>query len=270
MPTADDMQAAALEKNLLTRYPAMVNRHRAVLQSLFNEILEMQLAGETPTADRVATFARDLEPVLADARRTLKGTYDEMIPRLRPEQRRKWDGDYLKIWAGLSVAEAKLQRWKQGLFKPDEWPLPAAGGNRGRGVASAPAGEQASDDQSGLLDAPLRLFAGRGGSRLDDDRRDVPLDQWQAYVKRFIRRHKLDKAQANQAMAILKEVRQRAEDVEKQNRDLFQRIEKELPRADRERRAKLRADLHELREPVRNLFDELQVRLDNVLRSDQR
>ncbi len=265
----DDAQAAALEENLLTQYPAMMNRHRAVLQSLFNEVLEMQLAGETPTAERVAKFAGELEPVLADARRTLKGTYDEMVPRLRPEQRRKWDGDYLKIWAGLSVAEAKLQRWKQGLFKPEEWPLPAADGNRGKGATSAPAGQRASDDESGLLGAPLRLFGGGAGG-LDDDRRDVPLDQWQAYVKRFIRQHKLDKAQANQAMAILKEIRQRAEAVRKQNRDRFNQINRELPRVDRERRAKLKADLDELRAPLRDLFDELQTRLGDVLRSDQR
>ncbi len=271
----DEAQYAALKEDLLARYPALFNRHRAVLQPIINEIIEMQIAQETPTAERVAEMARAVEPVLKDVRKALRGTQRKIKPLLRPEQRKRLDGDFVKIWAGFSAAETQLRRWKRGLFKPGD--LAAQISPRSLDTESSTA-----SGPDPAFDPPSKATGDGRSSRPRDPkpkrptstpvRRQtlLPLDKWQAYVKRFIRQRRLDEGQSNQAMALLKEIRKRGKDHTDQNRDLFQRIASELPSADPIRREKLEQDLDELRQPLRDLFDELQERLEDLLRSDQR
>jgi len=273
----DEAQYAALKEDLIARYPALLNRHRAVLQPIINEIIEMQIAQETPTAERVAEMAHAVEPVLKDARKALRGTYRKIKPLLRPEQRKRLDGDFVKIWAAFSAAETQLRRWKRGQFKPGDLATHVASGGLG--------GESTSSSASGprhMADPSPKVETDRRSSRSGDSKAKrptsspvrrrslLPLDKWQAYVKRFIRHRRLDEGQTNQAMALLKEIRKRGKDHTDQNRDLFQRIGSELPSADPIRREKLEGDLDELRQPLRDLFSELQERLEDLLRSDQR
>ena len=118
----DETQRAALKKDFLTRYPELLNRHRGTLQPMLSEIIELELADQKPTAEQVAGWARRFDPVLTDARKALRGTYEQMGPVLRPDQKRRWDSDYAKIWVGVGLVEAQVTRWKQGMFKPDDWP----------------------------------------------------------------------------------------------------------------------------------------------------
>jgi hypothetical protein len=279
----DETQQAALRKDFLTRYPDLLKRNRAALQTMTNEIFEMQLAGEQPDVDKAAEWGRQLEPVLADARKTMRGTYDAMRPLLSPEQGRRWEADFAQVWLGLGLVDAQLNRWKQGMFKPGDWP-PAflrSSSAAARPATTGPAnpeGEESEPPAIVSVVGPMSWLAGdrrqggagQAGKPGASDRAGVSLDQWEGYVKQFIRRHDLDKAQTNQAMAILKDVRQRARQYRDQNRREFDRLEQEFRRSGAERRESIGAQLEALREPLARLFDELRDRLDGVLRSDQR
>ncbi|MBN1345661.1 MAG: hypothetical protein JXQ73_23415 [Phycisphaerae bacterium] len=251
----DPEQAAALRKDLLTRYPALLNEHRIRLQPVINEIIEMQLAGESPNAPQVGRIAERVQPFLDGARETLKATHETVRPLLRPGQRRIWDRDYVKLVAALAVAEAQLTRWKHGQFKKNDWPFKLAWD-----PTSQPAAASAATRPGEAPGGPEDHAAARD---------EIRPDRWQAYVKDFIRKHKLDQGQSHQATAILKDVRQRAVDYQKQNRDLFDQIKEELALAGVSRRETLQASLDELQQPLRDLFQELQTRLRAVLRSDQ-
>lgn len=286
----DDQQTAAVKEEILTQIPALLNRHRSVLQPMLSEILEMQLAEERPTAEQVARMARAVEPALGDLRKTVKQMHDKVRPVLNPEQRIKLDQDMVKVWGGLAMVDTQVARWKRGEFKPSDWPLGPRRDNR-RGSASRPSRQPSgpvspTDARDGSPPAdsaraepgmpppgPNRFTrpSRRPTPSVDagDGRREVQLDQWQAYVERFIRQHDLDEGQATQAMAILKDIRQQASEYTNQYKGDIDRIERELADADPDRRARLNAELAEIRAPLKELFDEMRQRLDGVLRSDQ-
>jgi len=278
----DESQYGAIRKDFLVRYPELLKRHRAALQPIVNEILEMGLAEEKPTPETVAEWAQKLDPVVADTRKALRATHDEIAPLLRPDQKRRWDVDFAQLMIGLGVVDAQLALWKRGQFDPNEWPPKLAGAPRGPSASSPTTAET---PPTSPIEVIVSGFGAASGRRLDTvgDRRnepsntkgptgpsEIPLDRWEGYVKEFIRTHDLDKAQANQAMAILRDVRQRAKQYQDKNKDEFKRIDRESAVSGPDRRAVLREQLKYLQAPLNDLFDELRSRLDGVLGSNQR
>jgi len=90
------------------------------------------------------------------------------------------------------------------------------------------------------------------------------LHPWEKYVQDFNARHELTAAQAASSQSILKDVRRRAQLVEKRNAT-------SLAEAERMRDRTLRLQrLAELNKPVDQLFEELKKRLNGLLTAAQR
>jgi hypothetical protein len=91
-----------------------------------------------------------------------------------------------------------------------------------------------------------------------------PAHPWEQYVENYISHNELTPTQASSAMAILKDLRTRAEAIEHSQRDKRAEIEKLSDKS------KQSAGLAELNAPVNQLFEELQRRLDGLLTAAQR
>ncbi len=263
----DDDQLVDVAKHLLDEYPKLFDRHRAHLQPVINDILELRLAREEPTEEHITRMARNLQPFLQDARKSIRKTNQVVRPLLRPHQKRLWDADFVRMIAVLSVTDSQLAKWRRGEFSLDDWPLSAV---YGMAEAGARESDLAADTAAGLLGGKGRATSDASRYGFDAGQPEVPLDRWQTYVKEFIRRHELGEAQTHQAKAVLKDVQRRARAHEKQNEIEYRRIKRELREAKGNRRAELVSILLDLRKPLRDLFDELRGRLESLLRSDQR
>ena len=91
-----------------------------------------------------------------------------------------------------------------------------------------------------------------------------PLHPWEKHVREFIETHDLTAAQQAAAMSILKDVRNRAGQIEQVNESKIAEAKRLEDKAEREKR------LAKLNEPIERLFDELQIRLDGLLTAAQR
>ncbi|MFQ5430858.1 MAG: hypothetical protein ACE5E1_11165 [Phycisphaerae bacterium] len=130
----------------------------------------------------------------------------------------------------------------------------------GRRRSSPPAGGEASPPKR--KGATKRTGSASGGSRKSAKAR--PLDQWEQYVRDFIRAHELTPTQTNSALSILKDQSARAAWIANSNRD-------RIAAAKKLKDAKLRKQrLAELHKPIDDLFMELQRRLEGLLTAAQR
>ena len=91
-----------------------------------------------------------------------------------------------------------------------------------------------------------------------------PLNDWERYVLEFIERYDLSETQKNSAMAILRDMTNRALQIQKSNEDRMKAAEKMTD-------ARAKADrIKELNAPIDGLFDRMKARLDNLLTAAQR
>lgn len=87
---------------------------------------------------------------------------------------------------------------------------------------------------------------------------------WETYTNEFIARHELTPTQVNSAQAILRDLMQRAAQIETSLADRIADAEKVTDNVSRRKR------LAEIRAPIDSLFDELKGRLDGLLTAAQR
>jgi len=289
----DAKQAAVLERQFMTRWPAFLEKHRSVLQRLINEYLEVVIVGDPPTREQVARWAKALRPVVEASTAELDGTYEEVRKILRPEQIKSWDRDRKSFMSGKKFAEVELGKLARGQFNPKHWRTPwPKPPMDARIPVVEPSADPAAPDVAGTAD---RAKSGRRANRFRTRRADAPgpprhgdsglprsegtidtkqptrpLDTWESYVKQFIKRHSLDAGQANAAMAILKELRSQGKAYETKHAAEIERLARAVSAAEPAARPKLQAQLNELRQPINDLFDELRSRLDDLLTGAQR
>jgi hypothetical protein len=91
-----------------------------------------------------------------------------------------------------------------------------------------------------------------------------PLHPWEKFVREFIARYELTEAQVASANAILRDLMNRAAQLETANASKIAGAEKIADRAAREARLK------ELNKPIEQLFEELKHRLSALLTAEQR
>jgi len=279
----DGRQRALFRKRFEALVPSLLAKHRAVLEPLFADILLQHLSGEAPTSQKVAGWAKTGLPILREAMGRWDKVYQGMRPELRPEQRAKWAREHFVFKLGYGLAEAKLRSFAAGRFDPREWHTPLPGPYQPKDEILTQA-ERAGMNTRQPLDPFNRVIGGMGRrivppgpgaswSRRRFDRASeayLPLDRWEAYTHQFIQRFELDQGQRTSAMAILKEMRQRARDYRKRHARELSRVRSSLRRAKGDERARLRDEFDELERPCRELFDEFRGRLDRLLSESQR
>ncbi len=166
-----------------------------------------------------------------------------------------------KVAIGRAHWEEQRNRWQQG--------------REGRDRERGPGGERRRDGRgSGGGDNPLDAAARAEAERQAEARRRATestppppprtIHPWEKYVADFIARYEMTEAQSTAAMAILKDVLKRAEQIEQINAAKVAAEEKAKgkPAAD--------ALQKELNKPIDKLFEELKARLDGLLTAQQR
>ncbi len=267
----DEQQQTLLREQLRERVPDFLHRNRARLQPFVNHMMELRVLGEEPQPKAIAKLSRRLKPVIEDFRRTLKETDQAFRVHLRPGQLRTWQRDVVGFYGALAAAETQVARWERGLAQPSDWPLSAMIPKKGDEAADAEGGSAAGGTPAGFRDIfSLARPKSRSSAKAGASGVEVALDRWEGYVDRFIRKHDLGEAQAHQAKAILRDVKSRAEQHQKQNHDVYRRIRTHMKGADADRKAELKAQLADLNAPLQDLFNEMTARLESILPSRQR
>jgi hypothetical protein len=251
----DVEQQQAFEKALIDRWVPFLKEHRPVLQRLLNEYVEARMAGTPPPRETVQRWANEALPILRAARKEMEDNHEELADLLRPDQQAKLDAERVKFGLGYQVAEAKLEDWKEGRFREEEW----GGGSRRAREAPAPEPPAVA---SATEEADPEGF--------DEPGRYVPPNRWQAYLRRFARTYDLDGAQMTAAQSILEEMEERSGSYEETHRREFETIEAKFKVATGPTKEQLQAEQEHLRQPLVDMFDEYKKRLHALLTAEQR
>lgn len=134
-----------------------------------------------------------------------------------------------------------------------------AGQNEGSVVAGDSVNQNRSDQ-----DARVAARAAGAEAPVVESSKPAPVHPWEVYTHEFIKRHQLAPTQANAALAILQDSRQRGARIEASIAAELAEAEKIADSVGRQKR------LAELRAPIDRLFDDLKGRLSGLLTAEQR
>lgn len=132
-----------------------------------------------------------------------------------------------------------------------------AGQNGGGGIVAGDSVNQGRPGQDARV-------ADRAEAPAVESPKPAPVHPWEVYTHDFIKRHQLAPAQANAALAILQDSRQRGARIEASIAAELAEAEKITDSVGRQKR------LTELRAPIDHLFDDLKGRLSGLLTAEQR
>lgn len=265
-------QEQALQDLVARESNAFVVRHAPRFMPLFVEVLQTRLAGQPITAEQVARWTQDSEPLFEDSRRRLDLAAAEFMQTLDPEQQEL-------VLVDLAAADNRLDRvvemragWKRGEWQAADWGLDRDPVQRGRrppdGVERpAPGGDRdAGGDRSlqpPMSDHPERA-AELGIPHHTASRPVTQLDPWAKYVQDFIRRYKLDHAQQQRAWIIHRSACERRDFHQKRYDDKIERYRSSAV-GDTEAHRRALAKLEESRLSTRQMiFEAMKRRLDRL------
>jgi hypothetical protein len=283
----DERQKALFEEQVVKKVPAFFEKHRAVVEPVFNRVLEQFISGRTPTTQQVAGWADKMLPAVREATEEIDATFRTMRPHLRPEQVAHWGRDQFQFRLGCTLAEAKLRGYAAGRFDANEWGLSLPGPHqaeqdifkqaRQAGLGTTPpksyispwSPRPASTSPSALQ--RLGTQSGRPGADPSAPTTEsVEFDQWGAYLQKFMAMYRLDEGQKSSAIAVLKDVQGRAHAHRQKQAPEYASLARALSAANGEELSRLQADLTALDAPIRELFEEFKGRLDQLLNESQR
>lgn len=285
----DERQQAFYRERIAQRLPEFIKRHQATVQPIINDFLVYKIADQVPTTQKVASCARQMQPILREFIEGYNEIDREMRPLLRPEQRAKWARDHFGAALGWRLAEAKLQSFAEGKFTARDWRIPFPGPHqraeeitgqaKAAGLDTTPPPEVLGNVVAGQGARPGQAVPspggqtgpGQNGTKQDSGQGNyVPLDKWQSCVRQFISRYGLDEGQKTSAMAILNESRRLAQSYEKRRGKELSELRQKVRTASGPSKARLAAELSELERPLQEMYTEFQTRLDNLLTASQR
>ncbi len=232
---------ASQEKRIRKEVDAIYARHCAGLDALFEEAKRLDEA----MRDYAAAFKK----------RWRKGERDDSMEAGEAVLRRLQDDpQYQDFLDRRREIEGSCQiDWNDAL-KTIEKRLPQARVLKGRGRLAAELPHRCC--RLWIEDAPITV---------QNERKDAEaIHPWEAHVQRFIELHRLSAGQTGAARSILREVRRRAAQVDRQ------RFEELAAAHDFGDGAALPARVEEFELRTDDLFDELNMRLDALLTTSQR
>ena len=214
--------------------------HEDDLREMLKELFMQQLSGKQPTPEQVRSWGERARPLLEASKKAILDGNMEWRDILNDEQKKIHDIDLNLMDRNFGLLESRFERWQQGEFRPDDWMAnPQAGASRPQPTATNP---------------PQPVESGN------------PDDYWAIYVKKFIKDYQLDEAQRNSALAVLKDVREKATrfrektqaDRDAAQAELQRLIREKAPPGDIREWSRKRRDLDK---PISELFEELKSRL---------
>jgi hypothetical protein len=256
-----DEQRAALRESMVRRWAPFLHEHRADIQPVLNEFIEMRLDLDPPTPERVQAWAKAATPVLEALRGQVERSTEDFRRVVPSEQRTTFEVQATQLALGMSLAERKLARWRSGEVDPREIWKPVV-----RDESAHPAGDVVANINAD------RSATSPEGAEVSASPIAAELSAWDAYVERFIVDHRLDDAQRDAARSCLGELKARAIAHCDRRRDEITRLEDRIRggASDATELAGIKAKLIELYGPVDEMFAELKERVEQIPTSAQR
>ena len=222
---------------------------------LIRDLTRHQLQGEAPDGDMARRIGQAAQPLLAEIREEILESNRLWREILTPEQQKMHDWDLRDMDRTFAKMEENFEamseghRVNQGVFPPPntEEPQPQ------RPPQPSPKYDFPPPEQS-IRERPQE-------------------DWWDTYVQEFIRKYRLDEAQSDAALSILRECKQRARDYRNSKEKEFLMVSQRLQEARqpgqsmdvRKKKLEVFEKLEKtLNQPILDLFEELKTRLDRI------
>lgn len=238
--------AGAVQRELI----GLTMRHAGTIFQQTREAVGARVRGEPFTAEQIARWTRESEPLMADARRGVERIAERLGKHLTPDQQKLLAADMKSYEKRKAFYERLRAEWADGRWKAEDWGLEndrVQRGTAGDPGAPGPTSENVPDGEP------------RGAGN-DPSSRVLPYDEstWARYATDFITRYGLDPSQKRAVQSILTELVARAGEY----RQAHQAELDAIPPLERATHRKL--------DPIRTLFQELEQRLGTVPTGAQR
>lgn len=233
-------QAQAFRRRAVHDVSRFMFRHAGVILKQTREMIGARGAGEPLTAEQVARWTRENEPLMQDAKHVFAEFLDDFEGTMTPEQKELLARDRRSADKLLRYVDEQRAQWAEGKWDPTQW-----------GMQDNPAQRQSNSKNPGQ--------ARRQGSLAQVTRwKDYDPKTWITYLRHFEQKYALDPGQTTAAKSIHAETFERAE-------AYMHSRAAELAVVPEDER-----DTHPAFAPVRALFSELQGRFDALLTKQQR
>ena len=233
--------AGAVQRELI----GLTMRHAATILQQTREAVGARVRGEPFTADQIAKWTRDSEPLMADARRGVERIAERLGKHLTPDQQKLLAADMKSYDKRKAFYKRLRAEWADGRWKAEDWGLENDRVQRGTAGDGAPPrlrrGENVPDPESR-----------RAGNEPSPGVWPYDESTWARYATDFIARYGLDPSQKRAVQSILTELVARAGEY------------RQAHKAELDAIAPLERATHKKLDPIRALFQELEQRLDTV------
>jgi hypothetical protein len=244
------------------------------LQPVFTTYMESVLSDEPPTADHVAMWATQAQPLLDEFGAVMEDVGDGMREYMSDEQQLQLEGEMAAFQVGMQFVNQRMETWRSGGFDPEsDWP----GGRRFQQEEKV-RGEELQVQMNAASDEAINSVVS-GEGRIQRPPRDARAaaaqrtsDPWVQYVEGFIKKYELNAEQAAGARRTLQsELEQRDAYLRRMDAEI-ERVEVALkdPKTPAEDKARLIAQYDGLAKPVENRFARLKERLETLPTRAQR
>jgi len=204
-PDQADVARQMLEKNTMDFVHSHFNDLLTVLPQMQN--MRMQASsGQDLTADQVKVMAAKMAPIYKEACSLIISENEKFHELLDEQQKTKHQADIDRMKADVEETQKKLERWKEGDYKPGEF-LGGQGPARSRKTRHRPVHKEVEERTS-----------------------ETSLAYWEMYVKKFIDLYQLESGQIPMAWSVLSELKAKAKSYRQDHSLEFAEIRRNIDR----------------------------------------
>lgn len=265
----DEAQRGQVREAATRRWSEFFTNHRAIIQPIANDFLELRMELEPPAKEDVQAWAKRAAPVFDEFRNQFAEAQNDFRKVLHPMQRARFELEALQFGAGLQFAEQRMKRWESGEFDPMEFWEPTRSHPEARKERWAERRERREERRRHWAERESQANA---DDAPETDQIALELTSWEKYVAEFIRSYDLDEGQRTAALSCLQEMKERATAHRERRREDILELEKRI-RANSgvpEELERIKKLLVELYGPVDEMFKELQKRMEAIPTALQR
>jgi hypothetical protein len=252
-------QTTLFQRAVMRESFGMMVKHGPALWEQAQEALQGRAQGKPYTAEQIARWAKDADPVYREMEASIERVASELELTMPDEKKSVLEKDMAGFHKRQKAVKAMSQRWAKGLWKPDEWGLEddpiQTGGVRASAEPQQPGA--VPNPQTARPVAPL-VAPAVASVAIPDHWVEHDPGTWIALVMEIGKRYRLDAGQMDTAWSIHAELVDRADRYSKLRTSELAAV----PTVQR--------PTHEAYLPIRELFGELRDRLESLPTSAQR
>jgi len=241
-------QRFQLQGAMIRETGKMLLGHADLIFDQAGEMLQARQAGRPFTAEEIARWTKESEPLMGEARAVIDRINGELGASMSPQQKQVFERDLGAFEQRWAVVQEMRSQWGQGRWKPEHWGLEDDPTQVGRAGPDAWRPGPGSSPVGPMMPEPAAIPRWKAHDP----------STWFAYVLEVKGTYELDPGQMTTAESIHAELVGRATGyATRAGEDLLR-----VPEAERA--------VHPAYEPIRELFAELQSRLEPIPTTAQR